>query len=366
MRVLTLLILGVWPAVYLAPLAGAQEQNRDYFRISTETRKYALIFAGAGADETYQARFQQWASKLYELLAGDYGYPAEHLTLLAGRSDSAEPFISGPCRRDTISAALDGLKKQVQPGDQVAFFFIGHGTSDDLDAKFVVAGPDITAADFAASLNDFAGQDVIVVNTAGSGYPFCQTLSAPGRVVVCATRSAAERYDTIFTETFLEGLENHAADRDKNMRVSMLEAFSYAREKVKKWYADRNRLPSEHPTIDDNGDGRFALEPNPVEGEGRLAEIAYLDTIRVSLTEATSGGSESEALRRLTAKAQDLERSVMLLRNRKSDMDKQDYWQRMEPLLIDLARTSRRLKSLQAALDRGQMTDDGIQMTDDR
>ena len=351
MRVLILLILGVWPAVYLAPPAGAQGQNRDYFRVSTESRKYAVIFAGAGADETYQARFQQWALKLYGLLAGDYGYPAEHLTLLAGRSDSAEPIISEPCRRDTISAALNELKKQVQPGDQIAFFFIGHGTSDNQNAKFVVAGPDITGADFAASLNDFAGQDVIVVNSTSSGYPFCQTLSAPGRVVVCATRSAAERYDTIFAESFLEGLENHAADRDRNQRVSMFEAFVYTREKVKKWYADRSRLPSEHPTIDDNGDSRFAMEPNPAEGEGSLAEIAYLDTISASLTEAVSGGPESEALRRLTAKSQDLERSVMLLRNQKSDMDEKLYWQQLEPLLIDLARTSRRLRSLQAAFE---------------
>lgn len=352
MRVLIFLFLGVWPAVYLAPLAAAHGQTRDYFRVSAEIRKYAVIFAGTGADETYQARFQQWALKLYELLARDYGYPAEYLTLLSGRSDSADIRISGPCRRDTISSVLNGLKAKVQPGDQIAFFFIGHGTSDDLDAKFVVAGPDITAADFAAGLKDFAGKDVIVVNTTGAGYPFCQTVSAPGRVVVCATRSAAERYDTIFMETFLEGLENHAADRDRNQRVSMLEAFDYARIKVKKWYADRDRLPSEHPTIDDNGDGRFAVDPDPVADEGRLAEIAYLDTIRVSLKEATASGTESEELYRLIAKAQDLERSVILLRNRKSDMAEKDYWQQMEPLLIDLARISRRLRSLQADFGR--------------
>ena len=130
----------------------------------------------------------------------------------------------------------------------------------------------------------------------------------------------------------------------------MLEAFEYAREKVKKWYADRNRLPSEHPTIDDNGDGRFAVDPNPVADDGRLAGIAYLDTIGVSLTDATSDSPESKDLRRLTAKAQDLERTVMLLRNRKSEMAAKVYWQQMEPLLIDLSRTSRRLRSLQAAL----------------
>ncbi len=352
MRMWAILILALWPAMVMVPATHARTENRDYFRVSPDSSKFAVIFGGAGADETYQARFRQWALKLYEILAGDYGYAPDHLTLLVGRGDSADPEISGPCRRDTISAALDKLQQKVQPGDQVAFFFIGHGTSDDQEAKFVVAGPDITGDDFAASLQVFSAQDVVVVNTTGSGYPFCRALSAAGRVIVCATRSATERYDTIFAQYFLEGLENHAADRDKNRRVSMLEAFGYAREKVKKWYADQGRLPSEHSTIDDNGDGRFLTDPDPAKDEGRLAEIAYLDTIQASVAEVAGGGPASEALRRLTAEAQELERSVVLLRNRKSEMAEKDYWQQMEPLLIDLARTTRQLKSLQTACQR--------------
>lgn len=336
-----------------APASGAQLANRDYFRVSPDTRKYAVIFGGAGADETYQAQFRQLTLKLYEVLAGEYGYAPDNIRLLVGRGPSTGPEIAGPCRRETISATMGDLQKKVRPGDQIAFFFIGHGTSDDLDARFVVAGPDITGGDFAASLAAFSDQDVIVLNATGSGSPFCRALSAAGRVIVCATRSAAERYDTVFPQFFLEGLENHAADRDKNRRVSMLEAFEYARAKVKKWYADRNRLPSEHPTIDDNGDGRFATEPDPARGEGRLAEIAYLDSIRAALPEFTGSGAASETLRRLTAEAQKLERAVVLLRNRKSEMSEKDYWQQMEPLLIDLARTTRQLKSLRAALQLG-------------
>jgi hypothetical protein len=353
MRVLALLTVGVWSAMLAASVAHAQLPNRDYFRVSPDSEKYAVIFGGAGADETYQARFRQWALKLYEVLAGDYGYRPDHITLLVGRGDAAAPEIAGPCRRDTISAAMDGLQKKVQPGDQVAFFFIGHGTSDDENARFVVAGPDTTGADFAARLQAFSDQDVIVVNTTGSGYPFCRSLSAAGRVIVCATRAAAERYDTIFPQFFLEGLENHAADRDKNHRVSMLEAFGYAREKVKTWYTEQGRLPSEHPTIDDNGDGRFLTDPDPAGEEGRLAEIAYLDTIQASLTKVTGGGPAPEKLRRLVAEAQELERSVVLLRNRKSELADQDYWQQMERLLIELARTTRQLKSLETACQIG-------------
>lgn len=363
MRMLALLILGVWQIIFLAPVGNAQLLDQGYFRVSPDSRKYALIFGGAGADETYQTRFRQWTLKLSEILARDYGYPSDHITLLLGRGDPKVPEISGPCRRDTILAAMDRLQKQVQPGDQIGFFFIGHGTSDDQGAKFVVAGPDITGADFAARLQSFSKQDVIVVNTTASGYPFCSSLAAAGRVIVCATRSAAERYDTVFPRFFLEGLENHAADRDKNRRVSMLEAFGYAGQKVKKWYADQDRLPSEHAAIDDNGDGRFDTDPDPAEEEGRLAEIAYLDTITASAAEAAVGGPAPEALRRLYAEAQELERSVVLLRNRKRELGEKEYWQQMEPLLIDLARTTRQLRSLEAAL---QKTEDRQQTTDYR
>ena len=352
MRMLALIILGVWQIIFFAPVANAQMLDRGYFRVSPDSRKFALIFGGAGADETYQTRFRRWTLKLSEVLARDYGYAPGHITLLLGRGDPKVPEIFGPCRRDTILAAMDRLQKKVQPGDQIGFFFIGHGTSDDRDAKFVVAGPDITGADFAARLQAFSNQDVIVVNTTGSGYPFCGSLAAAGRVIVCATRSAAERYDTIFPRFFLEGLDNHTADRDKNRRVSMLEAFGYASQKVNKWYVDQGRLPSEHATINDNGDGRFHTYLDPAEEEGRLAEIAYLDTIMASLPESAVGGPAPEILRRLYAEAQELERSVMLLRNRKRAMGEKDYWQQLEPLLIDLARTNRQLKSLEAALDR--------------
>lgn len=131
----------------------------------------------------------------------------------------------------------------------MTFVFIGHGTSDQETAKFVVAGPDITGGDFADQLASFAEQDIVVVHTTSSGYPFCTALSAPSRVIICATRSRAETYDTVFAQFFLEALDQHAADRDKNGRLSMFEAFLSVREKVKTWYTDQDRLPSEPRNI---------------------------------------------------------------------------------------------------------------------
>jgi hypothetical protein len=53
-------------------------------------------------------------------------------------------------------------------------------------------------------------------------------------------------------------------------------------------------------------------------------------------------------LRNLTARVRALERSIILLRHQKTEMSDRDYWQQMEPLLIDLARSSRRMRNLRA------------------
>jgi hypothetical protein len=51
----------------------------------------------------------------------------------------------------------------------------------------------------------------------------------------------------------------------------------------------------------------------------------------------------------LTAHLRELERSVFLLRNRKAELPQESYQKEMEVLLIDLARTSRKIKSITAA-----------------
>ena len=352
MRVPTIGILCLIAAMVLAFLSNAESQSRAYFLPRPDTQKYAVIFGGAAADETYQNQFRQWTLKLQEILVRDYRYPADHITLLLGRGDSETPTIAGPCRLDTILAAMEQLQKKVRAGDQITIFFIGHGTSDDQDAKFVIAGPDITGAKFAEILEGFHDQDLAVVNTTSSSHPFCSALSAPGRVIVCATRSAAEKYDTTFARFLLAALESHAADRDKNGRVSLFEIFLFVRQKVNSWYAEQDRLPSEHPTLDENGDGRLQTDPDPARDDGGLAQIADVDSLATLLPEAVAEGPALKTLRKLTARVRALERSIILLRHQKTEMSDRDYWQQMEPLLIDLARSSRRMRNLRADLQK--------------
>ncbi len=345
-------------ALALALLPIGEAQCREYFLPKPDARKFAVILGGAAVNEAYQTRFRQWTLKLREILVQDYGYAAEHITLLLGDGDAGSSTIAGSCRLETILTNMERLRKNVRAGDQVSYFFVGHGTSDDQDAKFVIPGPDITGTKFAEILDGFSDQDLVVVNTTSSSHPFCSSLSAPGRVIVCATRSAVEKYDTVFARFLLEALEGHAADRDKNRRVSLLETFLFVKQKVAAWYKDQDRLPTEHPTLDDNGDGRLQTEPDPARNDGAIAQIADIDTLATFLPEVAAEGPAVETLRKLTARVRTLERSVILLRRQKSEMSDQDYQQQLETLLIDLARSSRRMRFLRANLQNGYSLDE--------
>lgn len=324
--------------------APTTDNNEDvYFLNNPDAAKYVLIITGAAASDEIGDRFWQWSLALHDVLARDYGYSSDSITLLIDEGATEQrnnSRIDGSSRRADIEAAVGRLQKQLRSGDQLTIFLIGHGSSAGDDAKFNIVGPDITGTEFAALLEGFNQQDVVVINTTSSSYAFSAALSARGRVVVSATRSRAERYDPMFARYLIEALDNRQGDRDKNQRVSVLEAFTYASQSVTSWYRDQGRLPTERAVLDDNGDGVFSIEPASGMNDGGLAEIAYFDLL-TSGEEKTS----AEALA-LKADMQDLERSVFLLRGQKANYLEVDYWNRLETLLVELARKTGRYHEL--------------------
>ena len=343
MRVIIYLAL----SACLCCAASATAQQRDYFLPKPAVQKYVVILAGAAIEEQYKNQIEGWALRLHDVLTEDYRYEADQIVLLMDQADQADARISGSSQAESIRDALQDLREVVNPGDQLFIFLLGHGTSDEEAAKFVIRGIDITARDVAAILETFSEQDIVLVNAASASYPFCALLSGPGRVIVSATRSAAEKYDTMFAEFFIDALADHRGDRDKNRRVSIWEAFRFASQKVENWYADQNRIPTEHAVLDDNGDGIFSDDPESFTDDGMLAQIAYLDLIPGKFSDAeNSTTADGTIIRNLTAQMRELERSVFLLRSRKAELPAESYQQEMEVLLIDLARISRKLNNM--------------------
>ena len=338
MTLLGVLSIGwVAPAMAQVQSAGLSVDPGNYFIERPNATKYAVILTGPSVGDESISRFRQWSFSLHDILIRDYGYSSDTITLLLDRGKDSYPDngrIDGACDQDTIFTQMANLKERVKDGDQITLFLMGHGTGSDQESKFNIVGPDITGEDFAAVLDDFNEQDIVIVNTTSASYGFSASLSSEGRVVISATRSPAEKFDPIFSGYFIEALEQRNGDRDKNNRVSMLEAFNYARQSVDKWYEDQGRLASEHASLDDNGDALFTINPTAAEADGRLAEIAYIDVLTADI------GDLSPQELALKARVQELERAVFILRGRKADFLEDDYWSQMEELLIDLARTT--------------------------
>jgi hypothetical protein len=332
----------------LCGFSSVQAQNTGddedvFFRNHPDADKYALIITGAAASEEIRARFRQWSLSLYDVLGRDYGYDQDAITLLIEQgqlSDNDNFRVRGSSRREDIESTFNRLATELEAGDQLTIFLIGHGSDTNELPKFNIVGPDITGGEFAELLLPFNQQDVVILNMTSASFGFSEALSGRGRVIVSATRSRAERYDPMFARYLIEALDSRAGDRDKNERVSVLEAFMFASQSVQGWYSEQGRLPTERAVLDDNGDGLFSIDPGPGMADGSLAEIAYFD-----VTSAGDDKVSAEALQ-LRAEMQDLERSVFLLRGQKTNYLEDDYWNRMEALLIELARKTGRYNEL--------------------
>lgn len=325
------------------PIYGQQadDEGMPWFQQSAASDKYAVIVTGAAASDEIAERFQRWTRDLYDTLGEDYGYSSDNIRLLFDQGQSVDGItITGSSRVDDIAAALSDLQEEVAAGDQVSLVMIGHGSGTFGDAKFNNVGPDMTGAELAAMLEGFSEQDLVIINTTSASFEFSRELSALGRVVVSATRSPSERYDPIFPGYLIEGLQEQTADLDRNGRVSILEVFNYARGRVAGWYDEQGRLATENAVLDDTGDGLFSREPGLNADDGLLAEIAYLDVI------VPEQQKNSPQAREMRSDMQSIEREIFILRNQKQNYLEDDYWRRLEALLIDLAHQTRTYNAL--------------------
>ncbi len=138
----------------------------------------------------------------------------------------------------------------------------------------------LSAADFEALLAPFGEEQIVFVDTTSASGGFLAPLAKKNRILVTSTKSGFERNESQFGGYFVEAYSG-GADFDKNQRVSVLEAFEYARQKVDGYYAEENLLKTEHAQLDDDGDGKGIgtaadLTEQGGKKDGALAGAAYL------------------------------------------------------------------------------------------
>jgi hypothetical protein len=200
----------------------------------------------------------------------------------------------------------------------------------------------MTPANFEPLLKSLPSKHVVFVNTTSSSGPFLEELAGPGRTIVTATRTGAERYATLFGGYFIDALMSDSADADKNHRVTVLEAFNAAKLGVARAYEQEGIMLTEHPLLDDSGDKKGTADPSADGKIGRVASVLSLGT-----EQAAEALPADPKMRTLYEERRDLERRVEGLKLMKTSMDPARYASELEKLLTDLALKSKQIKELE-------------------
>jgi hypothetical protein len=252
---------------------------------------------------------------------------------IAVLTDAADPASASTAAN--VKQRLGAVRRIMTRDDLLFVVLIGHGTFDGVDAKFNLVGADLESAQWAELLSGLPGQ-VVVVNTSSASFPFIERLAGPRRVVITATDSVAQRFDTVFPEYFVKAFQGDAADIDKNSRISIWEAFSAATSDVRRYYQRRGQLSTERALLDDNGDG-VGRESIGKGDDGSQASLTYLD-------EPLPGAPPTDpVLLQLLQKRAAVEGDLEELKVRRSFLKPAEYQQEFERLMVELARLTREI-----------------------
>lgn len=291
-------------------------------------RQDVLVVVGAPGDAEYAERFKTWSEAWRQAcMRAQVGCQVIGL-------DGAEDGDKDAVRQAITAAATSGT----QP---LWLVLIGHGTFDGRAAKFNLRGFDVAAEELASWL-EACTRPVVLLNTAPASAPFLTTLSRPGRVVISATKSGRENHATRFGGFVAETLATNGAalaDLDQDGQVSVLEVFLSAARAVEASYKAEGLIATEHPLIDDNGDGRGTRADwfRGVWAVKAATDGATVDGIRAHQIHLLPSAAERQ-LSGDDQKARDqLEQELAVLRRAKATLAEDEYYRRLEAIMQKLA-----------------------------
>lgn len=298
-----------------------------FLHAQTNDQRTLVLVLGAAGEPEYGEQFSAWA-ELWKQAAARGGLQ----TIVVGE-DTNNP--------ENDRARLLGVltNELARPADELWLVFIGHGTFDGRTAKFNLRGPDISADDLAAALKS-CRRPLAVIDCAEASGPFINALSAPGRVIVTATRSGNEMNVTRYGGYFAKAIADPAADLDKDGQTSLLEAFLFASRQTAQFYQEAGRLATEHALLDDNGDGLGTPADwfRGVRAVKAAADGKSVDGVRANQFHLVRSDTEKNLSPASRARRDELETQLSDLRSRKSTMAEDEYYRQAESILLEIAK----------------------------
>jgi len=276
-------------------------------------RTSVIVVVGIAGSEEYGPIFSDEADRWEKISAR-----ADAKFLAIGRKDAGPASDHDLLRQALEAEAKNGLGK-------LWLVLIGHGTFDGKEAKFNLRGPDLPASELALWLRPFH-RPLAIIDTTSASAPFLTKLSGPDRVIITATRSGDEQNYARFGQYFIEALADPQSDLDKDGEVSLLEAFLSASARVAEFYKTEGRLATEHPLIDDNGDG-LGTPPDWFEGVRAVKKArdgASVDGPLAQQFVLVPSAEEQKLSPAVRAKRDQLELAVSRLRDNKANLPADD------------------------------------------
>lgn len=317
-------------------------------------RADVIVVVGAAGEPEYGDAFAHWAERWQQAaeatdarlvrIGPQPAHDPPDVEPEAGEGDGNE----SPAVEDDASSEVDdnarlreALASLDRQGDRpVWLVMMGHGTFGGSVAKFNLRGPDVSAEQLADWLPPLQRPLVVVCAFSCSG-PFINALSAEGRVIVTATSSGAQQNYSRFGDYLSRYIADPQADIDHDGEVSILEAFLAAAAGVRDFYRSADRLQTERPLIDDNGDA-LGTPPTAFRGTRAAVEAAQPDqqvdgllASRLVLLPATDRPplNEQELARR-----DELEAELDRRHRQRQQWSEQEYESAVLPLLTELAK----------------------------
>lgn len=303
---------------------------------AAQSRTSLVVISGVSGDKRIAADFHAWSGDLVGAARSRFALPDSNVWYFSEDSTRGR----GRSTKANIQGALARIAAGSREGDRVVIILFGHGNAQGDVTRVNLPGPDMTVDDFAMVLRAVRGT-VVFVHTGSASGEFAKALAGPNRVIITATRSPREQNETYFPRHFVRALATGAGDSDKDGRVSILEAYSYARKEVERFFEQDNRLASEHAQLEDDGDGVARSDASEKGPDGQRARSLFLDP---------PGGAAlagNPAAARLNEERRLIEGRIDALRARRASMSEDAYQQALEPLMVELAEKTAALRALE-------------------
>jgi hypothetical protein len=286
--------------------------------LQAHSASQVLVISGLGGEPQFEERFSDWGQKVALASATSTGDPAR-----------VQRLSGNEARRDVIEKKLQQLAGQLQPGDQFVLVLVGHGSFDGTEYRLNIPGEDLTGSQLLALLDRIPATvaQLVVVATSTSG-AVAERWSKPHRVVITATRSGGERNATRFGGFWAQALTSNEADRDKDSVLTAQEAYEFTVRKVSDSYKADAAVMTEHAKLTGTEPSRFVV--------ARLGPAAMFasDAQLIAMREQQAG----------------IERRLAEVRAQKGQLSQDQYFDKLEPVLVELARLGQRVDARLAAL----------------